>query len=221
VSNIIRRHIDNRKLLLICILLLADSFIFFKFYFYQYIVVFLFNTVIYAFLLLGLCILIVQLPWLRFSRDFSSVVRQMPGYNSPRRGTARTVPITFWCCSIYCFLCCSMYFCFLSLCVLFLCICVLYYCHRVSTQLQLTNISYHIIPYHLVWKLSNQYLKIFPNYSGSQCEATYATLQIIRNFFLEVLRKSSCRGSDPPFLKKKHNFYTPILSLEIPYINRV
>jgi hypothetical protein len=62
VSNIIRRHIDNRKLLLICILLLEDSFIFFRFYFDQYMVVFLFNTVIYVFLLLGLCILIVQLP---------------------------------------------------------------------------------------------------------------------------------------------------------------
>jgi len=47
--------------------------------FYQYMVVFLFNTVIYVFLLLGLCILIVRLPWLRFFRAFSSVVRQMPG----------------------------------------------------------------------------------------------------------------------------------------------
>jgi hypothetical protein len=35
VSNIIRRHIDNIKLLLICILLLSHSFIFLSFYFYQ------------------------------------------------------------------------------------------------------------------------------------------------------------------------------------------
>ena len=29
--------------------------------------------------------------------------------------------------------------------VLFVCKCVLYYCHRVASQLQLTNVSYHII----------------------------------------------------------------------------
>jgi len=29
--------------------------------------------------------------------------------------------------------------------VLFVCKCVLYYCHRVTTQLQLINISYHIM----------------------------------------------------------------------------
>ena len=51
VSNIIRRHTDNRKLLLIHILLLSHSLLFFRFLFYQYMVVFLFNTVIYVFLL--------------------------------------------------------------------------------------------------------------------------------------------------------------------------
>jgi hypothetical protein len=35
---------------------------------------------------------------------------------------------------------------FLSFYVLLVCKCVLYYCHRVATQLQLTNISYHNIP---------------------------------------------------------------------------
>jgi len=63
VCNISRRHIDNMKLLLICILILSHSFIFFRFYylFNVYMVVFLFNTVIYVFLLLCLCTLIVCL----------------------------------------------------------------------------------------------------------------------------------------------------------------
>jgi len=51
VSNIIRRHIENRKLLLICILLLSHSLIFFRFHSYKYRVVLLFNTAIYVFLL--------------------------------------------------------------------------------------------------------------------------------------------------------------------------
>jgi len=43
------------------------------------------------------------------------------------------------CCVVLCIVC------FVSFCVLFVCKCVLYYCHRVTTQLQLTNISSYII----------------------------------------------------------------------------
>ena len=39
---------------------------------------------------------------LRFFRAFSSVVRQMPGYNQPRQGTARTLPN---CCVVLCIVC--------------------------------------------------------------------------------------------------------------------
>ena len=48
----------------------------------------------------------LRLPWLTFSRAFSSVVRQMPGYNSQRRGTVRTLPKL--CRSVYC-LCVNVY----------------------------------------------------------------------------------------------------------------
>ena len=91
----------------------------------------LFNFVIYIFLLLFLYILIVIYVLFRtfcshrtnwhssvtlneVFRAFSSFVRQMPGYNSQRRGTARTIPkliVLFY--------------------VLFVCKCVLYYCHWV------------------------------------------------------------------------------------------
>jgi hypothetical protein len=123
-------------------------------------IVFLFNAVIHVFLFLCLCILIVRLcifilpagtlrlPWLRFFRAFSSVVKQMSGCNSQRRGTARTLPK---------FLCFSMYCLFLCRSVLFVCKCVLYYCHRVSTQLQLTDISsiiYHIQVYMQFYDIS-------------------------------------------------------------------
>jgi hypothetical protein len=48
----------------------------------------------------------------------------MPGYNSQRRDTTRTLPKLI-----------------VLFCVLFVCKCVLYYCHRVATQLQLRDVS--------------------------------------------------------------------------------
>jgi hypothetical protein len=72
----------------------------------------------------------------------------MPGYNSPRRGTARTLP-KFLCCSMYCLLCVVLCIvCCVLFCVLFVCKCVLYCCNWVVTQLQL-NISYHHNHHHL------------------------------------------------------------------------
>jgi hypothetical protein len=43
----------------------------------------------------------LRLPWLRFIRAFPSFVRQMPGYNSQRLGTANTLPnllFVLFCC---------------------------------------------------------------------------------------------------------------------------
>ena len=67
VPNIIKRHIDDRKLLLISILLLSHSLIFFKFLFYKNMVViyvFLLEEAMYSYcylciLIVSVCILIV------------------------------------------------------------------------------------------------------------------------------------------------------------------
>jgi len=73
-----------------------------------------------------------------FSMFFPSVVRQMPGSNPQKRGTARSLPKVFVLLYVLNVLCRSVY------CV-FVCVCkrVLYYGHRVTIQLQLTNISFH------------------------------------------------------------------------------
>jgi hypothetical protein len=75
-----------------------------------------------------------------FSVLFSSVVRQMPGYNLQRWGTACTLP-KLLCCSVYC-LCVK--------CVLYWT--ALYYCHQVSTQLQFNKyINISIYLYINIW----------------------------------------------------------------------
>jgi len=94
VAHIAYRHIDNMKLLLICILLFSQSLIFFRFLFYKNMVViyvFLLEEAMYSYcclriLIVSLCILIVVYVFLdavtlSVFRAFSSVVRQMPEYN--------------------------------------------------------------------------------------------------------------------------------------------
>ena len=108
-------------------------------YSYCYVYIFLLTSILFS--VYSLPTSILWLPWLRFFRAFSSVVRQMPGYTSQRRGTVRTLP-NWWTVFFY-----LLFVSIVLFYVLFVCICVLYYCHRVETQLQL-NISYHIISYH-------------------------------------------------------------------------
>jgi hypothetical protein len=147
VPNIIRWYRDHMKFAVF----MAVSFITFfhillvLFYHCAHGCVFcvlLFNSVSYVFWLLCLCILIVthvlfcifcfhRANW-HSSATMTGVFpcfflscKQMPRYNSQRLGTARTRLKLI-----------------VSFCVLLVCKCVLYYCHRVSTQLQLTNMSY-------------------------------------------------------------------------------
>ena len=81
----------------------------------------------------------------------------MPGYNSQRRGTARTLPKLI-----------------VLFCELFVCKCVMYYCHRVSKQLQLTNI-YLILLSLLLHRAFSSVVRQMPGYN-SQIQGTAHTL---------------------------------------------
>ena len=81
---------------------------------------------------------------MRFFRAFSSVVRQMPGYNWQRRGTASTLPklIVMFCVLIV--LCRSAY----CVCVC-VCVCVNVYCTAATGWLpncSLTHVTYIKFP---------------------------------------------------------------------------
>jgi len=122
-----------------------------------------FNCCDYVFLLY----VYVWLLWLRFFRAFSSVVREMPGQNPQRRGTVRTLPN--FCVVVY-------IVCFVLFPALFVCKCVLYYCHRVATQLQLTNISYHL-------STSTVCLLTIHNYTSRNDNSLYVTQFKIAGIF--------------------------------------
>ena len=139
--------LDNCVGVLVMCVLVFTVFLYCFLYVHIYILcMVLFNFVSYVFLLLCLCIPTVMFVFLLLCifcfhhanwhssatltevfHDFSSVVRQMPGYNSQRQGTVSILPKLI-----------------VLFCVLPVCKCVLHYRYWVSTQLQLTNISINI-----------------------------------------------------------------------------
>jgi hypothetical protein len=110
-----------------------------------YMVLFLFNTVIYVFLLLCLCILICLFVYLHRAGWHSSatLTEVFPCFFLSCNANARIKhakmghgPYSSILIQNFCVVLCIVSF--MSFCVLFVCKCVLYYCHRVATQLQLT-----------------------------------------------------------------------------------
>ena len=99
-----------------------------------------------------LCILIVVYVFLLFVRvflDAATLTEVFPCFFLSCEANASVQlaktghgPYSSNCCVVLCIV-------FLSFCVLFVCKCVLYYCHRVSTQLQLTNILMPPLPIQL------------------------------------------------------------------------
>ena len=79
------------------------------------------------------------------------------------------------CCVVLCIVC------FVLFCVLFVCKCVLYYCHRVTTQLQLINISYHYIMYCII------YIYIYVCVCVCVCVCIIYICLLIQSFYCTVI----------------------------------
>ena len=105
-----------------------------------------------------------------FFRAFSSVVRQMPGYNSQKTGhgpRSSQLGYNFWAVISSLILVDHSGFeshkafqpklLIVLFCVLFVCECILYCCHRVSIELFLTNISISTYKY---LRLSPKYVAV-------------------------------------------------------------
>jgi hypothetical protein len=125
-------------------------------------------------------------PLLRFSRAFSSVVSQIPGYNSQRRGTARTSQI---------FLFIVMYVAFSVFCVLFVCKCVLYYCHRVSTKCVLYYC--HRVSTQLRLKINKYIIKMRCSRLSSNTRGFKSQLTVSLRLLLKVTMNSGLHLSRP------------------------
>ena len=85
----------------------------------------------------------------------------------------------------------------MSFCVLFVCKCVLYYSHRVATQLQLTNISYHDFT---LQPLRDMDVTRFINYmipnfflrtSRMQCQLQYTSIHFTADYCYHLLINSN------------------------------
>jgi hypothetical protein len=93
---------------------------------------------------------ILRLPWLRSFHAFSSVVSQMSGYNSQRRGTAHILPEMFVFFYVLFVLCLSVY-----------CLCVNVHCITATCwqpNWTLTNISYHKL-IRILWQSTSAHVE--------------------------------------------------------------
>ena len=96
---------------------------------------------------------VLRLPCLRVFRAFSSVVKQMPGLNSQRRGTAHTLPnqLLLCCsvviCAVLLLLCCTVFICVVPLLFMLFYVCLFVNVYCTTATGCLPNCSWQIYEY--------------------------------------------------------------------------